>query len=158
MKKEEKGILLIEALLALVVLSIAITATVRSFTYVAKVHRLTKFYLTALRLLETKMSEIEIQPELEEGESSGVFGKPDQDFKWNLRVDEVKSKKESEEEEENEKTVKFMKVDLQVSWRQGSEKRKIAGDTLLIKKVEKEDEEASEREAQEASKTGAHTH
>lgn len=130
------GILLLEALLAVVVLGVAITATVRSFTYAVRVYRLTGDYLTGTSLAAEKMAELEALPKLQEGESTGTFKAPDTPFSWDLRVEIIPRSKE----DEKEATVDYFKVYLKV--RRGSEDaRTVSASTILIKKKEKEDDE-----------------
>jgi hypothetical protein len=145
--KKAQGILLVEALISIVILSVGITASIRSLAYASKIHGLTKNYLMGLRLLEEKMAELEALPKLEEGETSGTFEAPDNLFSWTSKVEELEQPIDESEEKpvETEPTVTYLKVSLQVKWKT-RDARAVFIDTILLKKKEAESEGKSAEE------------
>ena len=141
--KNTAGILLIEALISVVILGSAITLCVRSFTNVAKVHELSKNYLTAAQLLNEKMSELEALPSLEEGENNQTFEAPYDRYTWQVKIEKAT---DAALEEGEEATLEFFKVSGQITW-VSHDKRSLQVDTLFSKKKEKEDE-SEDSEAQ----------
>jgi hypothetical protein len=148
--KKTQGILLVEALISIVILSVGITASIRSLSYASKIHGLTKNYLMGLKLLEEKIAELEALPELEEGETSGTFEAPYHLFSWTSRVEELELPVDAPEEEsaETEPTVTYLKVSLEVNWHT-RDARAVLVDTILTKK--KETESAEEKSVEEKS-------
>ncbi len=148
LNSQNTGILLVEALLAIVILSVAITATIRSFAYATRVHRITSENLRATRLASEKMAELEALPKLQEGESKGNFKRPDEQFFWKLLIEPVARSSE----DEKVATVKYLKTYLKVSWGL-NQAHKVSVSTILIKKKDENDE----KEDTHTSSTGINT-
>jgi hypothetical protein len=139
--KRSQGILLLEALISIVVLSVGITAAIRSLAYASNIHDLTKNYLMGLRLLEEKIAEMDALPELEEGETSGVFEILQGLFTWTAKVTALEQTITEEPEEEPveiEPSTHYLSVSIQVKWEMG-EGRAVWADTILLKKKKKEE-------------------
>lgn len=130
MFNKNKGILLVEALLSILILGVAITASVRSISYAVKAHDITKKYYIALQLLENKMSELESNPELKEGTYEGIFEKPNNSFSWSIRIDPLK---ESNDLEKKESQSNFFKIHTTVFLEKATNQRYVSAETILFK-------------------------
>ncbi|MBI1869997.1 MAG: hypothetical protein HYS07_02255 [Chlamydiae bacterium] len=144
-----QGLLLIEALLSVVILSVAVSAAIRAFAYSAKVDRLTKDYLALLPLAEEKMSLLEAEPHLDEGETSEKFDKPYSDFSWQAHIRKIHKNNVQMESEEKEETVEYFNVSLEVKAAKGMV-HGLSLDTILVKK--KEDTEEKDENNASASR------
>ena len=143
--KSQKGILLIEAFLSIVILATATTAVTRSFSYASRVYRTSEHYLSAIQLLGQKMAEIESFPELPAGDSSGTFESPFNDFMWSLTSENLSDAQDSLMDDEL--TMDYLKVTLTLRWK-SPKPEEISIETLMTKKKDNEkddeDEEAND--------------
>lgn len=108
------GILLVEALLAIVVLGVSISAAVKSYTYAARVHILSADYLKAGALAQEKMAQLDALPKLLDGASSGEFEGPDKGFRWKVNI--RKEGKSGEDETQKDSGPQFYRVSVIVRW------------------------------------------
>ena len=117
-----KGILLYEALIAIVVLTFGITIAMRAFIYASKSRQLTDQYLSAIDLLESKIKEYESLKSVEAGAHEGTLEKKGRSYQWSI---EIEALEESEDEEiENN----FWIIHGEISWDQ---KRILSLDSII---------------------------
>ncbi len=85
---QSKGIILVEALIAVVILSLGIATILKSLNYSARATEAAKNYLTIEYLLYEKMNEYIILPKQEEGLFEGRFENPYTNILWKIEVKE----------------------------------------------------------------------
>ena len=148
MSSQNKGILLVEALLSILILSVAITASVRSITYSVKAHHTTREYYNALQLLKNKMSELESVPELKEGIQEGFFEKPYRSFSWFIQIEPLDQPGNLEKKESS---LNFFKIHAIVYFGKDHQ-RSISINTILSK----DNYESTEDEEKELHRSDLH--
>ncbi|NUM56532.1 MAG: hypothetical protein HUU46_23110 [Candidatus Hydrogenedentes bacterium] len=88
--RRNEGWVLIETLVAMVLLSVGVLAINRALLEARKTRAIAQDYTTARFLMEEKMGELELQPEMTEGDSgSGSFGDVNPRFSYSWSVAKV---------------------------------------------------------------------
>lgn len=116
----DKGFTLIEIMFAVVMLSFGLVLVLRSFaTSLEGIKRAEKVKVASY-LLEEKMEEIKEKTREEDGIPRGnLFGEPNQDYKWDLSINQSDVSKDLNE------------VKLVISWQEGKNQRSIFATTYL---------------------------
>ncbi len=127
--KKNKGFLLVEVLVTVVILSAGLTLIARSLMTSIKSLEIIKQYTAGYSLMEEKLWDIErkyfIEAELKIEED---FPEPYQDFKYILETENIK---------DNDENGLLNKVLLSVNWPTKGYRREIAIATYLFNKITK---------------------
>jgi len=124
---KNKGFLLLEAMMAVAILSVGMTLTLRSFSTAINVVRVSQDMVIAGNLMEQKVFELENSPVLRPGKDKGDFGKDFDGYSWILETSEL------EDTDLNE-------VKLTVKWQSGKRSQSLNTVTYLASATENEEE------------------
>ena len=83
------GYILVETVVAMSILSLSILVVHQALDQAITARAQSRDYTSARLLLERKLSEIELQPELRVMERDGRFGPPFQRFSWAWQIEQV---------------------------------------------------------------------
>lgn len=126
--KKNKGLLLFEVMLTIIILSVGLTLILRSFYSSLNATKIAQYYTTAALLIEDKMWELENEGVVAvDLDQEGQFSAPDQQFNWHL---------ETKDKEVQEQNGKLNEVKLSVWWQEGKRKGNIFVTTYLGNKTE----------------------
>lgn len=126
--KKNKGLLLFEVMLTIIILSVGLTLILRSFYSSLNATKIAQYYTTAALLIEDKMWELENEGVVAvDLDQEGQFSAPDQQFNWYL---------ETKDKEVQEQNGKLNEVKLSVWWQEGKRKGNIFVTTYLGNKTE----------------------
>jgi prepilin-type N-terminal cleavage/methylation domain-containing protein len=124
--KKNKGFLLVEVLITVVILSVGLTLIARSLITGIKSLEIIKQYTTGYSLLEEKLWDIERKYFIESGlNKEEDFLEPYQDFTYSLETENIK---------DNEEKGMLNKVLLSVNWPTKFSRREISVVTYLFDK------------------------
>lgn len=125
--KKNKGFLLVEVLITVVILSVGLTLIARSLMTGIRSLEVIKQYTTGYSLLEEKLWDIERKYFIEAGlKIEEDFPEPFQDFKYNLETENIK---------DNEEKGMLNKVLFSVDWPTKNYRREIPVSTYLFNKI-----------------------
>jgi general secretion pathway protein I len=88
-RRSVKGFTIIEVMVALAILSIALTAIYRLQGQTMMMSAKSRFYSLAPMLAQTKLAEVEHQPHRELSEASGDFGEAYPGYNWALHFEDI---------------------------------------------------------------------
>ena len=126
-RKSEDGALLMEALLAVVILSVSLTLIIQSLMTSRRASVYSRDYSIAGYLLESKMFELVQQRWIEAPfEEEGVFSEPYGDYQYRIEAVSLDAGK-TDEQGLNE-------VKVEVSWPRGNKRRTFSVATYLMGK------------------------
>ncbi len=120
------GFLLFELMVAVIVISISLTAISRSFIHSLSVLQQTTSFLEGDLLLEKKMWELENESKLVPGEEEGVFEEWDERFWWKVAITE------------KEPPLSLLEARVTVGWGSGNRERTLTATRYFQKADEKE--------------------
>ena len=123
-KNKKRGIILAEALLTIIILSIGLVAIIQSYLSSYRASILTKDYVLATMLLQNKMYEImQLSSIKAEEKEDGDFPEPFERFHYSL---------ESHAVTDREFLKDINQLTLKVSWTAGRKKNNIETATFLL--------------------------
>jgi len=134
------GYLLVETIVAMAVLSITILGVHRSVQQALRARALTMDFTTARFLIENRLNEILMQPQVAEGQGQGSFPAPNDRFryKWAItRIDVPLPEIPSDFPAENLEYIKkdfqsYMgRVEILITWNRGGATYERLGETLI---------------------------
>jgi general secretion pathway protein I len=137
-KKVRGGFTLIEVVVAVAILSVALTVVIELFAGGLRLARVSEEYTKAVNYGRIKMEEIAVKPKMEEGSEEGKF---DETFHWQVGVKKV-DVLPIEKRPEFKVPVELFQIQVKVIWKSGSKERSSAVETYKTIRVE-EDEKKS---------------
>lgn len=117
----QKGFLLLETILSVLILTVGLSVVIRSFGSSLDALRVSNDYTQALLLLEEKMGELEAQGSIPTGTVGGIFPSEDDQFQWEVRASAPNP-------------LDLFEVEVTVSWKQRGRPRDISVVTYLRQK------------------------
>jgi general secretion pathway protein I len=90
-RKDKAGFTLIEVLVALAIITIALTSVYRLQSDTFRMSADGRFYTLAPLLAQSKLAEIERQGLKNSSDGSGDFGQEYQGYTWTVRIEDVRS-------------------------------------------------------------------
>lgn len=127
-KKKNKGLLLFEVMLTLVILSIGLTLILHSFSTSLNASKIAHNYTLAALLIEDKMWDLENKGAVSSNlNEEGQFPEPNQKFNWRV---------ETKDKPVQGQSGKLNEVKLTVWWKEGRRKGSVFATTYLKNKTE----------------------
>lgn len=127
-KKNNKGLLLFEVMLTVIILSVGLTLILRSFSTSLNASKSAQHYTTATLLIEDKMWELENKVVIDADlDVEGQFPEPYQKFNWHLTTKDKPIQTQ---------TGKINEVKLIVYWQEGRRKGSTSATTYLANKTQ----------------------
>ncbi|MDP3981281.1 MAG: hypothetical protein Q8Q33_07715 [Chlamydiota bacterium] len=137
--ENNKGILLYEALIAVVVLTFGISFAMRAFVYASKSKKITQMYIQSIEILEQKMIEYESAKNIKSGDYEDTVNHQGAVYQWSIRIEPLEQEQITEEEDITDKVVRYWKISGNIWWVQ-DEKRKVSLETVVYAEGNKEEE------------------
>ncbi len=114
----QRGFLLLETLLAILVLAVGLTLVLRSFGSSLDALGTSADYTKALLLLEERLWELETKGSIVPGTFAGEFSEEDGDFRWEVKASELAE-------------MELCETQVTVSWEQRGRPRDVSIVTYL---------------------------
>jgi general secretion pathway protein I len=124
MRWNEAGFTLIEVLVAISIMGMSLVIILSLFSQGLRTLQVDQAYTRAIILAKSKMGEVDLIKELEEGEEDGLYPGG---FNWRREVVEVPV---SRDEEALERRTRLYHIQVVVSWQNGQRRRQVALETL----------------------------
>ena len=132
------GFTLIEVVVAVAILSVALTVVIELFAGGLRLARVSEEYTTAVNYGRIKMEEIAVSPKMEEGSEEGKF---DETFHWQVGVKKV-DVLPIEKRPEFKVPVELFQIQVKVIWKSGSRERSASVETYKTIRVEEDEKES----------------
>ncbi len=111
----KKGFTLIEVVIALSILGIGLLVIIELFSGGLRLEKFSEEHTRAIHYASTKLEEVLIQKNLEEGEEEGEF---DPNFRWRLRLRKM-DLLPVEKEPDFKRPVELFHITIEVIWNSG---------------------------------------
>ncbi|MBW2708407.1 MAG: type II secretion system protein [Deltaproteobacteria bacterium] len=128
MRRSHSGFVLIEILVAISVLAISLVVILQLFSGGLKTRKLSEEYARGVFHAREKMAEIQMVPDLSEGDLQGEF---EDAYQWRAVITRVVP----EEAEEN-LPVDLLNIQVNITWREGAKEKSFVVSTLRAAKKE----------------------
>lgn len=147
-RKKQFGFLLMEAVLAIMILSAGTVAIMRTYATSLAAEVISQQYLEASNLIEQLIADVLSQQEIVAGESSDTFEAPYDDYSWEVKVDEIMPEfdapaelidetqpatTETTEEQEDQTAYLLKVVTASVLWTYRGDEKKLTYQTAVIR-------------------------
>jgi general secretion pathway protein I len=132
------GFTLIEVVVAVAILSVALTVIIELFAGGLRLARISEEYTMAVNYGRIKMEEIAVSPKMEEGSEEGKF---DETFHWQVGVKKV-DVLPIEKRPEFKVPVELFQIQVKVIWKSGSRERSASVETYKTIRVEEDEKES----------------
>ena len=124
------GFALIEILVAVSVLAISLVVILQLFSGGLKARKLSEEYARGIFHAREKMAEIQLSPDLSEGDAQGEF---EDAYQWRAVITRIVP----EEAEEN-LPVDLLNIKVNITWREGEKEKDFTVNTLKVVKKKKD--------------------
>ena len=142
--RRARGYILVETIVAMAVLSISVLGVHRAISQALTARARTMDFSDARFLLEEKLNELTLQPQLKESEGRGVFPAPQDRFaySWSVkRIDIPKPEIPDGIPPERRKYIEDLmknlyvgKIEIRIAWERSGQKFERLGETLMSSK------------------------
>ena len=155
-KKKQFGFLLLEAILAITLISVGSAAIMRTYTTSLAAGVVSQQYVVASNLIEEKLWDILSLTDISTAETSGTFPEPFNQYSFEVKIEErmpeletdlddmvdegsVSSAADNVEEAEEQVIYILYTIDVVVSWEYRGDGKELTYQTATIRKQDEED-------------------
>lgn len=152
-KKKQFGFLLLEAILAITLISVGSAAIMRTYTTSLAAGIVSQQYIIASNLIEEKLWDILALSDISSAQESGAFPEPFNKYSFNVSIDERMPEAEVDfddtaaqedssgdvKEQEEQEIYILYTIEVTVLWEYRNDKKQLSYETATIRKQKEED-------------------